>query len=198
VRLKNACPFLFGAPKKGWAFMEHNKMKQPPEKNSQKKELTEEELDQIQEDRDKEYQRRLELLAEGRAILEQSRNERTGMDDFQPFNPGLTEAEAGQVVNKWLDSMKQEKKDSEKENEVRRFNKNLKKLKNILINLILIPVVAIILFIAIKIMLLPSYEDLADKGEDMQLQEEKANQILLDAMKQADEELNMPEDLRIY
>ncbi len=173
-------------------------MKQPPEKNSQKKELTEEELDQIQEDRDKEYQRRLELLAEGRAILEQSRNERTGMDDFQPFNPGLTEAEAGQVVNKWLDSMKQEKKDSEKENEVRRFNKNLKKLKNILINLILIPVVAIILFIAIKIMLLPSYEDLADKGEDMQLQEEKANQILLDAMKQADEELNMPEDLRIY
>ena len=47
-------------------------------------------------------------------------------------------------------------------------------------------------------MLLPSYEDLTDRGEDIRLQEEEANRILINAMKQADEELNMPDHLRTY
>lgn len=72
------------------------------------------------------------------------------------------------------------------------------KLKHIFINLILIPVIVFLLYIVVKSTLLPSYEDLADRGEDIQLQEEKANQALIDAMKQADEELNMPDHLRIY
>ncbi|MDD4980131.1 MAG: hypothetical protein PHC54_02505 [Candidatus Omnitrophica bacterium] len=71
-----------------------------------------------QERVDKDYQETLQLLAEGRQVLNKARSERL-RDDSSPFNPRLSENEASGVIKKSVEAIEQE----EKQNKSKQDNK---------------------------------------------------------------------------